>query len=339
MAVVADFLHLRERPERLGRLARALADKGIDAAVLLDFATVSYFTGNQIAGPNIAIVTAGGDCTVVCDEYDTHNFECLGTGLEIIPVSYLDDPTARAAMWLADRPALKVVGLEFADMRLSANRLLVAALEGRAVVPVDPLIADIRLRKSEGEIALIRKAAVAVEAAFKAAQKQLTGPTNERRVVATIYDALLANGSDYVAGQPYAKSGERALNTHARWSGRDIAPGEHVLLEIGGCVERYHAALMRTRLPERLSAAGQRAVDAVRAGRDAHLEALRPGATGEALHAAYLAALDRYGVRSWNRHSSGYSLGTAFPPYWGEIRLMTLTSGVSGGLSRAWRCM
>jgi Xaa-Pro dipeptidase len=327
-SAASQSLHLTERPERLGKLARGLVGQSIDTAVLLDSATVSYFTANQIAGPNIAIVTADGECTVICDEYDAYNFKCLGAGLEIVPVSYLDDPTTQAAKWLADRPALRTVGLEFADMRLSAHRNLLAALDCRTVVPVDPLVANIRLRKSHGEVALIRRAAAAVEAAFKTAQSLLAGPTNERRIAAAIYDALLARGSDYVAGQPYVKSGERALSTHARWSGRDIAPGEHVLLEIGGCVERYHAALMRTRLPEKRSPSLQRAVDAVRAGRDAHLKVLRPGVTGEALHAAYLDAIDRYGVRRWNRHSSGYPLGIAFPPYWGEIRLMTLTRGV-----------
>jgi Xaa-Pro dipeptidase len=328
-AVAGQSLHVRERPERLSRLARGLAGKGIDAAVLLDSATVTYFTANQIAGSNIAIVTKTGECTVVCDEYDAYNFECLGAGLETIPVSYLDDPMRHAAKWLADRSAIKTVGLEFADLRLSAHRILSAALDGRTTLPVDPLVADIRLRKSPGEVALIRQAATTVEGAFNTAQDLLANPTDERRLAAAIYDALLARGSDYVAGQPYVKSGERALNTHARWSGRNISPGEQVLLEIGGCVERYHAALMRTRLPEKPSPAVQRAVDAVRAGRDAHLKVLRPGVTGDALHAAYLTALDRYGVRSWSRHSSGYPLGIAFPPYWGEIRLMTLTSGVT----------
>lgn len=323
-----DSLHVKERPKRLGQLARGLAEKGLDVAVLLDFATVSYFTANQIAGPNIAIVTADGECTVICDEYDVYNFESLGPGLEIIPVPYSEDPVARTARWLVDKPRLNV-GLEFADLRLSAYKTLSEALDGRTLVPVDPLVADIRLPKSESEVALIRQAAKAVEGSFKTAQKILHGPINERSLVAAIYEALLARGSDYVAGQPYVKSGERALNTHARWSGREIAPADHVLLEIGGCVERYHAALMRTRLPQKITPAVQRATDAVRAGRDAHLAAIRPGSSGEEVHAAYLAALDTYGMASSNRHSSGYPLGIAYPPYWGEIRLMTLTLGVT----------
>jgi Xaa-Pro dipeptidase len=326
-AGVSPSLHVKEQPARLRRLVRGLAEAKMDAAVLLDFATVSYFTANQIAGPNIAIVTADGTCTVVCDEYDAYNFECLGVGLGVVPVPYVEDPVTWVAQWLADRPRLRAVGLEF-DMRLPAHRLLSTALVGRTILPVDTLIADIRLRKSPGEVALIRQAAAAVEGAFGTARKALSGPTNERRLAASIYDALLARGSDYVAGQPYVKSGERALNTHARWSCRDIRMGEHVLLEIGGCIERYHAALMRTRLPQKMSPSVQRAVDAVRAGRDAHLTAVKPGATGADVHAAYLAALERYGVASWNRHSSGYSLGIAYPPYWGEVRLMTLTRGV-----------
>jgi Xaa-Pro dipeptidase len=222
---------------------------------------------------------------------------------------------------------MKTVGIEFADLRYSAHQSLSAALDGREIVPVDDLVAAVRLPKSNAEVEVIRGAASAVEHAFKSAQELLKQDVKETTVASRIYQALLEKGSDYVAGQPYVKSGPRALNTHARWSDREIAADEHVLLEVGGCCQRYHAALMRTRLPARVPPALQRAIDAVRAGRDAHLKAVRPGATADEVHGAYLSALDEYGVRSWNRHSSGYPLGIAFPPYWGEIRLMTLARG------------
>src|SRR5262249_26314657 len=126
-----DSLHMEERPERLTRLARALSQERIDGAVLLDPATLSYFTGNQISGPNIAVVTASGECTVVCDEYDAFNFTCLGPGLAIESVPYYQDPVAAFRDWLTKRPALRRIAIEFADMRLAAQRTLAPALEGR----------------------------------------------------------------------------------------------------------------------------------------------------------------------------------------------------------------
>lgn len=324
----APSVHLREQGWRLAQLCEALAAAEVDVGILVDPATVCYFTGNQISGPNIAIVTTDGGLVVICDEYDAYNFECLERSMEIIAVSYSQDPVACAANWLLQNKPKATLGLEFADLRHSAFQTFSEELSEYNLSPIDALIGNIRLRKSEGELESIRGAAAAVETAFCAARDVLDTPVSERRLAALIYDALLANGSDYVAGQPYVKSGERALNTHARWSGRKIDAEEHVLLEIGGCVDRYHAALMRTRLPTRLSPQLQRAADAVRKGRDAHLEVLRPGITGQHLHSAYLEALEKCNVRSWNRHSSGYSLGIAFPPYWGEIKLMTLAPGI-----------
>lgn len=323
----AASVHLAEHPARLGRLARILRERRLDAAVLWDPGTVCYFTGNEISGPNVAIVDADGACTVVCDEYDAFNFSGLGAGVQLRPCPYGENPVEHLAAHVRRHHCGARIGLEFADLRLALHQALVAAIGAGELVPIDRDVGDIRLVKSAPEVECIRAAAAAVEAAYAAATEVLVSDTTEHRVAAAIYAALLAHGSHYTAGQPYVKSGPRALNTHARWGDRAVAPGEHVLLELAACRHRYHAALMRTRLPTRIGPALQRALDAVRAGRDAHLEALRPGITAGALHQAYLRALDRYGVRGWNRHSSGYSLGIAFPPYWGEIRHLTLGPG------------
>jgi Xaa-Pro aminopeptidase len=85
---------------------------------------------------------------------------------------------------------------------------------------------------------------------------------------------------------------------------------------------------MRTRLPEKTTSDLRRAIDAVVAGRNTYLDIIKPGLTAAQVHEAYLATLDRHGVRKWNRHSSGYSFGIAYPPYWGELRHLILAKGV-----------
>jgi Xaa-Pro dipeptidase len=97
-----------------------------------------------------------------------------------------------------------------------------------------------------------------------------------------------------------------------------------VLLEVAACVERYHAPIMRSRLGDRDDADYRATVEAVVAGRDAYLDALRPGVTIAALHAAHEAALDQRDMRHRNRHAGGYSLGVAFAPLWGEMNLLMI---------------
>jgi Xaa-Pro dipeptidase len=317
---------LREEfPARLTRMAEALGKRGLVGALIWDPANLCYYTGNEISGPNYAWIAADGGAHVFCDEYDAYNVSLGAAGLSIHAAAYWADPLDLALDHLAARKPTKI-GLETKDIRYSVQAKIAARLPAHE--PIDDLIASQRLVKSAAEIAAIRGAAAIVGKAYEAANALLAGPTSEREVAAAVYRTLVMNGSDYVASQPYIKSGNRALQTHARWGDRSIAPEDHVLLELGACSNRYHAALMRTRLPARPSPAVQRAIDAVRAGRDAHLSVLKPGTTADALHGSYLAALERYDAKAWNRHSSGYSFGIAYPPYWGEIKLMTLTRGV-----------
>jgi Xaa-Pro dipeptidase len=316
-----------ELPARLGRMAGTIAKRGLAGAIFWDPANLCYYTGNEISGPNYAWIEAGGGAHVFCDEYDAYNVSLGAAGLLIHSAAYWTDPLDLALDHIAGlKPAS--IGLETRDIRHSVQVKIAGRLASTRLDAIDDLIAAQRLVKSAAEQDVTRQAAKIVGQAYDAARALLAGPTSERDVTTAVYRALVMGGSDYVASQPYIKSGNRALQTHARWGDRAIAPGDHVLLELGACVNRYHAALMRTRLPAKPSPAVQRAIDAVRAGRDAHLSLLRPGTTADALHGAYLAALERYDAKGWNRHSSGYSFGIAYPPYWGEIKLMTLTRGV-----------
>ncbi len=315
-----------ELPARLSLFAAALERRGLAGALIWDPANLCYYTGNEISGPNYAWIGAAGGVHVFCDEYDAYNVSLGAPGLAIHPAAYWTDPLDLALDHLArQKPGL--IGLETRDIRHSVQAKIAGRLGQTRLEPIDDLIAGQRLVKSAAEQERIRRAATIVGEAYEAARALLLKSTSEREVAAAVYRALVMGGSDYVASQPYIKSGNRALLTHARWGDRPIDPDDHVLLELGACVNRYHAALMRTRLPARPNPATQRAIDAVRAGRDAHLSVLRPGTTADELHGAYLSALERYGAKAWNRHSSGYSFGIAYPPYWGEIKLMTLTRG------------
>lgn len=311
---------------RRGRFADLLAEEGLDIAVLWHQPTVCYFTGNEIAAGALLVVERGGGAVVVCDDYDAHNFRTADPGLEVRPAGYGTALLPILTEELAARPDA-VVGVETAGLPYRDMDGLRIALRPRVPVPVDRLVGRLRLVKSATEVGHIRAAARAVESAYRTAGYLLRTSTTERELAAAVYVELLRRGSEHVASQPYVKSGPRALLTHARWTDRTIGPDDHVLLEFGGSVHRYHAALMRTRLAADPSADYRRAVRGVLAGRDAYLEATRPGITAAGLHERYLDALRAHGVQGWNRHASGYSLGIAFPPYWGEVTLLTVAHG------------
>lgn len=317
-----------ERTGRRARVAALVKGKGLACAVALDTATVTYLTGNTISGPNAVLVEANGGVTIVCDGYDTHNFDSVGDGIAIETYPYTDSPAAHVAAAVRARAgAGDGIGIEFAGMAHTARRALEEGLPGMALTAIDDEIGDMRLVKSPGEVAVIRRAARIVQEAQSACAGLLKTPTTEHDLAKTAYRTMIDGGSDYVASQPYIKSGPRALLTHARWGDRAVATGDHAFLELGACVGRYHAALMRCRPRAGGGADYERALNAVVEGRDRHMAVLKPGITAEDLHRAYLDTLEDHGVRAWNRHGSGYSLGIAYPPYWGEIQHLTLNIG------------
>ena len=69
----------------------------------------------------------------------------------------------------------------------------------------------------------------------------------ENDLVAAMMGAAIAAGSEYMGMEPLVSSGPRSGVPHGTWKRRrKLAAGDPVLLEMAGCHDRYHAALMRT---------------------------------------------------------------------------------------------
>jgi Xaa-Pro dipeptidase len=91
-----------------------------------------------------------------------------------------------------------------------------------------------------------------------------------------------------------------------------IIAGELVLLELYGCVERYHATQMRTVAIGAPNDTTQHAADLVIGAQDHALSAMRPGASSRAVDAMVRTPLRRVRPDYYNR--TGYSTGIGFPP-------------------------
>ncbi|MGI4857932.1 MAG: M24 family metallopeptidase, partial [Janthinobacterium lividum] len=92
---------------------------------------------------------------------------------------------------------------------------------------------------------------------------------------------------------------------------------------------RYHAALMRSAW---IGTARPEALDMEKVCQEAlqaALDAIRPGETCEAPHLACQRVIDRAGYTDNFKKRTGYSIGIAFAPDWGEGAILSLYSGVT----------
>jgi Xaa-Pro dipeptidase len=157
---------------------------------------------------------------------------------------------------------------------------------------------------------------VIAEVEQRAALSAIRENAAEADVAAAVFAAGVKAGCEYTGLPHHIMSGYRYNVCHANWSPKLIRRGELILLELYGCVERYHATQMRTVSMGPPSDEVKRAAEIVVAAQDAGLAAMRPGASARELDARVRGAIRKIRPEYFNR--TGYSTGIGFPPRTGE---------------------
>jgi len=317
---------LDELRGRVARVEASLRQLNLDGAIITGPENIYYLTGNPVSGPMALILRPGEAPHLVADEYDEYNIAAYSW---IESTTYFQvgagwvDPAA--AVWRAASARRVGVDAKSSALSVAAYERLREALPGTLTLVPTTAVEDQRLVKSPAELEYIRRAAgVAVNAMRSAVHTVQPGGT-ENDVAAEIYRTSILAGGEHLASQPYVKAGPRAWVTHGRWEGRRIESGDLVLIELAGCVKRYHAALMRSVTcgppGPRITEVG----DAVLASLHEALAALQPGVPASAVDHAYRQTIAKAGLDRYNRHSLGYSIGIAFAPGWGEPELFQIS--------------
>jgi Xaa-Pro dipeptidase len=114
---------------------------------------------------------------------------------------------------------------------------------------------------------------------------------------------------------------------HATWEGREVQPGEHVFLEVAGCIRRYHTAMMRTAVVGEKTESMQRAEWRMKYALSELKNLMGPGMTVADADSIVrnIISENEVGARLVTR--SGYSIGIAFPPSWDEGYILSLNPG------------
>ncbi len=218
----------------------------------------------------------------------------------------------------------KKVGIEFDTHGLTAHnwRRVEAALNSLVtLVDASYLVSDLRLVKSEEELAYVREAAHLADLAFDAGLDAIGPGAGEAAVLSAMQGAVLSGGGDYPGNPFIVGAGDHALLCRYQSGRQTLAAHDQITLEWAGVYRQYHAAMMRTVVvgpprPEHLSMYG--------AARDALLaceEALRPGNTMGEVFAAHAKTLDAHGLGEHRLNACGYSLGSRYAPSWMEHQM------------------
>ncbi len=306
---------------RLGLAAAAAGQAGLDALLLTPGPDLRYVIGydaNQLERLTCLAIPVTGSPFLVVPRLELPAAQASPAGrlgLEMIPWDETDDPYALVADRLGPSGVFSV-GLAdrmWALMVLRLREVLPGARQGLA----STALRGLRIRKTPAEVAALREAGAAIDRVHARVPRWLRAGRTERAVAADIAEAIAAEGharTDFVI----VASGPNAASPHHEASGRVLAPGDVVVVDIGGTMPSgYCSDCTRT------YAIGAPPPDfaayypVLRDAQEAACAAVRPGVSAEAVDAAAREPITAagYGAQFIHRTGHGIGLETHEDPY------------------------
>ena len=321
-----------EYEARQARARRNLVEAGIDALVVTGPENIFYLTGQQTPGYytfQALVLPADGDPVFVIRQLEYFNFIANTFISDAEVYQDGDEPVGFLVAVIEKRGlASKRVAIDKRGwfLPIAVYETLQARLgtihDGAGVIE------KLRAVKSPLEVEKLETAASYVDAGMKAGLATVRAGATENDLVASMMQAAIAAGSEYMGMEPLVSSGPRTGVPHGTWRRRRIEAGDPAFLEMAACHDRYHAALMRSAW---VGKPPREALDMMKTCQEAlqvALDAIRPGVACEVPHIACQKVIDAAGYTDNFRKRLGYSVGISFAPDWGEGAILSLNAGV-----------
>ncbi|HLJ21375.1 MAG TPA: Xaa-Pro peptidase family protein [Stellaceae bacterium] len=317
-----------EYDNRLAALRKRMGERGIDVLLVFIPANVLYLTGYVTIGFTnfqALIVPRTGRPFLFIREMERLVAQATTWVEDFDIFADDDDPMERLRAVLAAHDWLgKGLGAEMNGGFVSP--LMMREIEQRlgGLKDGSGLVEAGRRIKSTEELALIRSACRVTEAGITAAFDAIRAGTTENMVAAAAYTAMMAAGADFFVNDPIVTSGWRSGIPHTTFANRTLERGDTVLLEFGGCHRRYFGPLMRTAVIGPVKPAIEKMSGVVVEALNAAIAAIRPGVTSGSVDEACRRPIEAAGYEPYFRKRTGYSVGSAFAPTWGEGHIISL---------------
>jgi Xaa-Pro dipeptidase len=312
MGVSAAVLDVTTMRDRLGRLRDRAADAGVAAVVITPGSDLRYLVG--VGGSSFERLTA-----LVVPSDRAIAPVLVSPALEFAGFGHLplEELGVEVRTWIdgEDAHALAVAGLAsgpvaVSDMTPALHLLQLRDAGATAQRLAGPILRELRMRKDAVELAELRAAGAAIDRVHARVGEWLRPGRTEAEVAADIAAAIVEEGhaaADFVI----VGSGPNGASPHHSVSDRVIERGDVVVVDIGGPLPSgYNSDSTRTYAvgsPREPDVAG--AYAALQEAQHAAVEAVRPGATCEAVDAAARSVLADAGLADHFIHRTGHGIG------------------------------
>jgi Xaa-Pro dipeptidase len=308
------------REERLARISKArelMRRNGIGSVLVESGPSLDYFTGIQwwrserLTG---VVIPAAGDPIIVTPFFERPSIEeMLLIPAEIRTWEEDEEPLKLVADFLKERGvANEPVAFEETNRFFLEDRLK-QQLPSVAVVNGNPVVRQLRMIKSQAEIALMQAAADIMAASLRYAGERTRDGMTPEQIDALIASAQKTLGGSYDGG--LVLIGEASAYPHGSHKPHVVRKGEIVLMDCTCSVHGYQADITRTFVFGADATAEQRKVwDQVHRGQQIAMAAAKPGAPAGTVDDAVRRTYESWGYGPRYKlpgtsHRTGHGIG------------------------------
>jgi Xaa-Pro aminopeptidase len=293
-----------------------LADSGADALICVPGRSLQYLTGfadEQRERHLFLLLPADGDATFFAPELYESQLRSTTWVRELETWGDAADPVTALAT-LFDDLGIPAAPDLYVDDRMWATFMqdLRAVRPGATIELASGVLADLRARKDDAELAALRTAARAADAAMervRALGEDAIGLT-EAELAGRIESFLTEAGGEGVSFETIVGSGPNGAMPHHTHGERRIAPGDPVVLDFGTRVDGYASDQTRTVVFDGDPGERFREVHAVvEKAQAAAVDTVAPGVTASAVDEAARSVIEDAGYGDAFVHRTGHGVG------------------------------
>jgi len=306
---------------RLKTLPLLLQQAEMDALVLNPSPTLIYLTGlhfHLMERPVVGFFTADGKAAIVLPKLEMQKLE--GSGISAFPYGESLSEWKQAFRDAAEFLHLdgKRIGVETLRLRLLEFRYLEAAAPHAVFPDAGEIIAGLRIRKDETEIAAMRRAVEVAQNALLATLPLVKIGVSEKDIAAELTIQLLRHGSDGdFPFAPIVSGGPNAANPHATPSERKLREGDLLVIDWGARVDGYISDITRTFGIGNVDETARRIHEITRQANEAGRAAAKAGLPVRVVDNAARQVIEAAGYGKFFTHRTGHGIGMEAhePPY------------------------
>lgn len=320
---------------RLAKLRAIMRASNLDIIALIPGANLRYLTNSVhylMERPIVLFIPLDSPPLAVIPQLEVPLFSRLPLEPQIISYTDADGPTNafKTALSLLEASS-KTIGVEGNRMRFFEGEMLRNLTPGANVTAADVQLADMRIIKSEEDIAYLRRAIEISEQALSLTLKSVRTGMTEIELAGILDSHMKSLGSEEPSFATILHGGANTALPHTGPLPYRLRPGDPLLIDFGAVYQGYRADLTRTIFLAEPDSDTRRFYYTVHAANAAAVAAAKPGVEAQTIDLAARQIIIDAGYKHLLRHRTGHGIGleTHEEPYIVEGNSRSLQPGMT----------